>query len=116
MELIEIIAPLVNFAIVVFILWKYGKQPVLDFLGSRSKNIETQMNEAETLFAEAKKQLSEAETNATGAQAQVKRYQNEAACEYFAVSRAGDGSGKTRGGAYPSGIAAGRAERDHESA
>lgn len=79
MELFEIIAPIANFAIVVFILWKYGKQPVLDFLRTRSKNIETQMKEAEAQFADAKKLLSQAEADSSGARAQVKQYHSEAA-------------------------------------
>ena len=79
MELIEIIAPLVNFAIVVFILWKFGKEPVLEFLRTRSKNIETAIKDAEAQFADAKKQLSEAEANSAAAHSQVKQYHSEAA-------------------------------------
>jgi F-type H+-transporting ATPase subunit b len=76
--MVEIIAPLFNFAIVVFILWKFGRQPFREFLSTRSKNIATQIQEAEFQSAEAKKLLGVAEKNWKSCETKACQFQEEA--------------------------------------
>jgi F-type H+-transporting ATPase subunit b len=74
----EIVAPLVNFAVVVFILVKFGRQPLRDFLAARSKQIADAMREAEKESTEAKHQLAEAEKNWRASQANAQRFVEDA--------------------------------------
>lgn len=76
--MVEIIAPIVNFAVVLFIVWKYGRGPFLEFLQTRSKQIETQIREAETLSGEAKRLLDEAEKNWASSQEYTRQFAAEA--------------------------------------
>lgn len=46
--MIEIIAPILNFAVVIGILWYFGRKPFAAFLEARSSNIEKAISEAET--------------------------------------------------------------------
>lgn len=53
----EILSTVINFAVVVFILWHFGRKPIGEFFQTRSKEIGTFVTEARTVSAEARKSL-----------------------------------------------------------
>jgi len=55
----ESIPVLVNFIVVVIVLVKYTRQPLMDFLRNRSVTLATQMQEASELSASAERELGE---------------------------------------------------------
>jgi len=76
--MILIIASVVNFAIMLFILWKYALPPMREFLAGRSQGVADSINEAEKLSGEADKLLSTWEANWKAAQRHAKEHFDEA--------------------------------------
>jgi F-type H+-transporting ATPase subunit b len=68
----EYLAKIINFAILVFILYKFGKKPVRDFLKKRTELIEKTLNEATEAKEAALKALREAEERVKTKDAEVK--------------------------------------------
>jgi F-type H+-transporting ATPase subunit b len=68
----EYIWKIINFAILVFILYKFGKKPVADFLKKRTELIEKTLNEAKEAKEAALKALREAEERVKTKDVEVK--------------------------------------------
>jgi F-type H+-transporting ATPase subunit b len=68
----EYIWKIINFAILVFILFKFGKKPLGDFLKKRTELIEKTLNEAKEAKEAALKALKEAEERVKTKDAEVK--------------------------------------------
>jgi len=68
----EYIAKIINFAILVIILFKFGKKPLGDFLKKRTELIEKTLNEAREAKEAALKALREAEERVRTKDAEVK--------------------------------------------
>jgi F-type H+-transporting ATPase subunit b len=68
----EYIAKIINFAILVFILYKFGKKPLGDFLKKRTELIEKTLNEAKEAKEAALKALREAEERVKTKDSEVK--------------------------------------------
>jgi len=68
----EYIWKIINFAILVFILFKFGKKPLGDFLKKRTELIEKTLNEAKEAKEAALKALREAEERVKTKDAEVK--------------------------------------------
>ena len=74
----EIIAPIVNFLVVVFVLWYYGRKPISDYLATRSANIAQQIAEGEKQFSEAEKKLVHWESSWKGAKGLAEEQMSDA--------------------------------------
>ena len=55
--MLDLIPVFFNFAVVLFIIWHYGKKPFADYLVERSLSISTAIDEAKKAEREAKAQL-----------------------------------------------------------
>lgn len=76
--MMEILAPVVNFLVVLFIVVYFGRKPLKDFLISRSDTIANQMKEAESRAEQSKRDLAEWETKWKQAQNEAATQLNEA--------------------------------------
>jgi F-type H+-transporting ATPase subunit b len=74
----EVLSTVLNFAVVVFILWHFGRKPIGEFFQTRSKDIATHVSEARTLSTDAKKELSTWESKSQNAQAEIARQLEDA--------------------------------------
>ena len=74
----EFIAPIVNFTVVAFIVFWFGRKPVLEFLANRSNQVAVAIAEGEKLSAEAEKSLTEWETNWKSLEAHAARANEDA--------------------------------------
>jgi len=73
-----IIASIVNFAVVVFVVWWFLRKPAGQFLLNRSQVVGTTIQEAEKQANEASKLLSHWETNWNACEAHAKQLLDEA--------------------------------------
>jgi F0F1-type ATP synthase membrane subunit b/b' len=56
--MIDILPPILNFGVVLAILYKFGKAPFFQFLADRKKKIESLVGVAQQRFSESSKELS----------------------------------------------------------
>jgi F-type H+-transporting ATPase subunit b len=76
--MVIVISSIVNFLLVVFILWYFGRKPTAEFFAHRRTAIESAIGEAETLYFEAEKTLNTWETKWKQCEAQAKALFDEA--------------------------------------
>jgi len=65
--------PLINFAILVFIVTKFGRKPIREFLRKRTELIEKSLNEAEEAKELAKKALADVEERLRGLDEEISK-------------------------------------------
>lgn len=74
----EVIAPVVNFSVVAAVLYFGARKGVLGMLSGRAETVRKEISEAETLFGQASKSLSENESNHKNREANAKREMDDA--------------------------------------
>ena len=78
METSTIIASILNFAVVVFVLTYFGRKPFAQFLISRSESLKSSIGEAEKFAKEAQVELSKWEANWKSAESHAKKNEMDA--------------------------------------
>lgn len=76
--MLDVLAPVFNFFMVLAIFYFAGRKAFMGMLASRSETVRKEMTEAETLYGEASKALSENENNFRNREALAKREMDEA--------------------------------------
>ncbi len=74
----DILAPLVNFAVVVFILVYFGRKPFVEFFASRSVSVSAAMTEAESYSRESMAEFSKWKKSASEKDMHVKQMEEDA--------------------------------------
>ncbi len=74
----EFLSTVLNFVVVVFILWHFGRKPIGEFFQTRSKDIATHVSEARVLSTDAKKELGTWESKTQNAQSEIARQLEDA--------------------------------------
>jgi F0F1-type ATP synthase membrane subunit b/b' len=74
----EILSTVLNFSVVVFILWYAGRKPIAEFFAGRAHTIGTSVNEARALSSEAKQVLNQWEAKANDAEGEIERQREDA--------------------------------------
>lgn len=74
----EVLAPIVNFAVMVGFLGFFGKKPMQTFLGARSEDIKKQIDEAEKESQEVVARFQKAEDNFKHQEAHAKKLREDA--------------------------------------
>lgn len=74
----EILSTVFNFAVVVFILWHFGRKPIAEFFQNRSKDIGTSVNEARIVSAEAKKAVEQWAAKKAGSEREIHQQMEDA--------------------------------------
>lgn len=75
----ETLSTILNFVVVVGILWYAGRKPIGEFFATRSKGIATSVNEARSLSSQAKALLNEWDAKSRSAQSEIARQKEDAA-------------------------------------
>lgn len=74
----DLLAPIVNFGVVAFVLIYFGRKPFVDLLASRSQTLATEIRGAEAEGNEALGQLAQWETKWKGGEAEAAQIQSDA--------------------------------------
>lgn len=77
METNVIIASILNFSVVVFVFVFFGRKPFAKFLVTRSETLKNEIQEAEKLVSEARKELATWESNWSQANAHAQQNQQD---------------------------------------
>ncbi len=75
----ETLSTILNFSVVVGILWYAGRKPIAEFFGTRSSTIGAFVNEARTASSQAKSLLAEWDAKVRGSAAEIARQKEDAA-------------------------------------
>jgi F0F1-type ATP synthase membrane subunit b/b' len=75
----EALSTLLNFSVVVFILWYAGRKPIAEFFAGRSKEISSSVNEARALSSQAQNLLQEWDGKNRSAASEIARQKEDAA-------------------------------------
>lgn len=75
--MVVILASIVNFAVVVFVLWKFGRKPATQFVAARTKSIGDAIAEAQKQSQEAEKLYTEFEVNWKGASSHAETHRQQ---------------------------------------
>jgi len=70
--MVIVISSIVNFAVVLFILWYFGRKPIAEFFQQRRHTIQVAISEAEAQYLEAEKSLSTWQTRMKESEAEAR--------------------------------------------
>lgn len=75
---VDILAPLVNFGVVVFVLVYFGRKPFVDFFAARSVSVSSEMKEAEASSKESLAEFAKWKKSSSEKEQHVKQMEDDA--------------------------------------
>jgi F-type H+-transporting ATPase subunit b len=76
--LLDMLPVIFNFSVVIFILWKYGKDPIRDFFSTRSTQVNEALTEAGEISKQAFQMREEWGKKRQGIQAEIQKLESDA--------------------------------------